>query len=226
MRDEYGSCYPAHGIGTIAKWMGINEGDRMEYCTCMQNDPKGVHHWIVERHGTESDLAKIDFQRGDFITTLIHTVKGKVIRVDEGGSSTRPYTRYYLLSGLKGTYDSRWGLYLQGISKTSYEGWHRWDSLSDYYNKWQHSYWRKEGEKARAAGGHAGIDYLCVRDFVDMVRYDREPWIDVYDCASWASLYHCSHLSLERKSQPVEMPDFTGGRWKDPDWRKDNYVPT
>ena len=46
------------------------------------------------------------------------------------------------------------------------------------------------------------------------------PWIDAYDAASWSSILHCSHLSLDRKGAAVEVPDFTNGRWKDPNWRE------
>ena len=55
-----------------------------------------------------------------------------------------------------------------------------------------------------------------------MLRQDREPWIDVYDAATWSAIIFCSKLSLDRKGARVEMPDFTGGRWKDPNWRKDH----
>ena len=72
---------------------------------------------------------------------------------------------------------------------------------------------------ARRFGGHGGIDYYCIYDFVQMIRDDKEPWIDVYDAASWSSLIFCSKLSLDRKGARVEMPDFTNGKWKDPQWR-------
>jgi hypothetical protein len=219
-RDAYGICYSPHALGSVAKWLGINDGDRMEYCTCIQNDPKGVHDWLVQHYAADSAAAKIEFKRGDYVSSLIHTAKGRVIRVDEGFACTRPYTRYYLLSGMNGTYDSRTGIHIRGVSPH-----YDWEPFEKHSPKYQHNYWRASGDKARKAGGHGGMDYLCLRDFAEMVREDREPWIDVYDCASWASLYHCSHLSLERKSQPVEFPDFTGGRWKDPNWRKDNHVP-
>ena len=57
-----------------------------------------------------------------------------------------------------------------------------------------------------------------------MVRENRKPWIDAYDCAAWSSLLELSRLSIDRKGAPVEIPDFTEGRWKDPNWRKDQMV--
>ena len=49
---------------------------------------------------------------------------------------------------------------------------------------------------------------------------DKEPWIDAYDAAAWTSIMHLSRQSIDKNGAPVEIPDFTGGRWKDPDWRK------
>ena len=54
-----------------------------------------------------------------------------------------------------------------------------------------------------------------------MIREDKDPWIDVYDAASWSSLIFCSRLSLDRKGARVEMPEFTNGKRKDATWRKD-----
>ena len=54
-----------------------------------------------------------------------------------------------------------------------------------------------------------------------MIREDKEPWIDVFDAATWSSIIFCSKLSLDRKGARVDMPDFTNGKWKDPHWRKD-----
>ncbi len=215
VRDEYGSSYPAHAIGTPSKWLGINDGDRMEYCIAMTTDPRESHDDAVKRFGADSDQAKIDFKLGDFVTTLIHTAKGKQIRLDYSISSTRPYSRYYLLQGMEASFDSRTGMYVEGVNPH-----HKWGSLDEFTDKYEHQYWRKEGETARRAGGHGGIDYHCVRDFVTMVRENRKPWVDAYDCATWSSLLELSRLSIDRKGAPVEIPDFTEGKWKDPDWRK------
>ena len=111
-------------------------------------------------------------------------------------------------------YDSRTGLYIHGDSPL-----HKWESVEKFQEKYRHPFWRKDSAAARKAGGRGGMDYFCIRDFVDMVRHDREPWIDCYDSAAWNVLNHCSALSIDRKGAPVEIPDFTKGKWEDPDWR-------
>jgi hypothetical protein len=57
-----------------------------------------------------------------------------------------------------------------------------------------------------------------------MVRHDREPWIDVYDAASWSAIFECMRRSLDHQNAAIEIPDFTGGRWKDSNWRKGRLV--
>jgi len=217
-RDTYGSSYPQHGLGSCCKWLGINDGDRMEYCQAMMTSPRETHAWIVERFGPDSAAAKMRFKSGDFVTTMISTAKGKNIRIDYSLSNTRPYSRYYLLQGMKGCWDSRTGIYIAPSEKEE------WGSLEQYEAEFQHSYWRKDGAMARRSGGHEGIDFFCIYDFVRMVRTEKAPWIDAYDAASWSSLIHCTKLSLDRKGALVEMPDFTNGKWKSARWREQQSV--
>ena len=225
LAEGRGSSYPAHGIGSAAKWLGINDGDRFEYCNAMMSDPREVHLQLVEQFGLNSKAAKIEFQTGDFHSTMIHTVKGKMIRLDYSLSNSRPYSRYYLLQGMNGCFDSRSGLYIKGASQESHPGYGKWDPVDKFLDKYRHPFWRKDSATALKTGGHGGMDYFCIRDFVEMIRHDREPWVDCYDAAAWNVLNHCSELSIARKGAPVEIPDFTKGKWKDPNWRKDRTSP-
>jgi predicted dehydrogenase len=218
--DGHGSSYPAHGIASPAKWLGINDGDRFEYCNAMMSEPREIHAQVVDQFGPESKAAKITFQLGDFLTTTIKTAKGKMIRLDYSLSNTRPYSRYYLLQGMNGCFDSRTGVYVRGASKEASPGYGTWDPVEKFLEKYRHPFWRTDGATALKTGGHGGMDYFCLRDFVDMIRYDHEPWIDCYDAAAYNALNHCSEQSIDRKGAPVEIPDFTRGKWKDPNWRK------
>lgn len=220
-RDGYGSAYPQHGLGSNCKWLGINDGDRLESCQTMMSGSREAQHWAARQFGAESPQAKIPFQTGDFVSSLIQTARGRMIRIDYSIACTRPYSRYYLLQGTKGCWDSRSGVFLEasGVGKSG--GQEGWEPLEKYRQRYEHPYWQQEGEVARRFGGHGGIDYYCIYDFVKMLREDKEPWIDVYDAAAWSAIIFCSKLSLDRQGARVEMPDFTRGRWKDPDWRKD-----
>jgi hypothetical protein len=218
LTEGHGNAYPAHGLISPVKWMGINEGDRLEYCTAMQSDPRELHAQLVEQFGGDSKAAKIQVQTGDFHSTLIRTVKGKMIRVDYSITNTRPYSRYYLLQGMLGCFDSRCGIYVRGDGPRIPTP--TWTPTDEFLKKYRHPWWAKDSESAKKAGGHGGMDYFCLRDFVDMVRGDHEPWIDCYDAAAVGAINHCSQLSIDRKCAAVEIPDFTKGKWKDPNWRK------
>ncbi|MBC8871691.1 MAG: Gfo/Idh/MocA family oxidoreductase [Planctomycetes bacterium] len=220
-----GSSYPAHGIAPVAKWLGINDGDRFEHCIAMMSDPREIHAQVVEQFGPDSEAAKIKFHTGDFHTTLIKTAKGKMIRLDYSLSNTRPYSRYYLLQGMNGCYDSRTGLFLKGASSERHPGYGAWDPVEEFFEKYRHPFWRKDEKTALATGGHGGMDYFCIRDFVAMCRHGQAPWSDCYDAAAWNALNHCSEQSIDRQGAPVEIPDFTKGKWKDPNWRKDRPSP-
>ena len=222
VRDDYGCNYPSHAMGSPSKWLGINDGDRMVSLSAMMTAPRGLHAYAVDKFGADSPQAKIDFKSGDITTVSIRTAKGKNLRIDCGLSSTRPYSRYYVLQGVKGCYDSRTGVYVNDGGQSA----HIWKDklIAKYAENFEHEYYRKDAETAKKAGGHGGIDYFVVREFVNMVRENKEPWIDAYDAAAWTSVMHLSRQSLDKGGAPVDVPDFTGGRWKNPDWRKGRMV--
>lgn len=225
MVEGHGSSYPSHGIAAVSKWLGINDGDRFDYCTAMMSEPREIHAKAMERFGADSEASKAPIRTGDFLTTMIRTVEGKMIRLDYSLSSTRPYSRYYLLQGMKGCYDSRTGLYVEELNKEPNPGYGNWDEAETYLNRFRHPFWREVGDRAVKTAAHEGMDYFCLRDFVEMVRHGREPWVDCYDAAAWGVLNHCSELSIARQGAPVAIPDFTKGRWQDAQWRAGRSTP-
>lgn len=219
VRDYYGNSYPTHALGPVSKWMGLNDGDRMKRLVCMMTKPRTMHEYAVTKFGPDSDPAKVDFKLGEMNTTLIYTEQGRVIRVDLDVHSPRPQSYYYLLQGTQGCYDTRTGVYVEGTSP-----WDTWEPIQMYYENHEHPWWVKWGDKARPTG-HWGGDYFVIFDFIRMLRTGREPWVDVYDAACWSSIYGCTKQSLDNGNAPVDMPDFTNGRWKNRDWRNDHLKP-
>lgn len=213
----YGHDYPTHAMGPVSKWMGLNEGDRMTYCSAMMSRPRVLKEYAVKKYGADSPQGKIQWANGDFTSVMIETAQGRLIRNDYDVNSPRPMSIYYVLQGTRGVFDSRAGFYFEGKEE-------KWEPKDDFLARYEHPYWRELGKQA-AKTGHGGGDYFVLHDFVEMVRQDREPWIDVYDAASWSSIFHCSRLSIDKQGGSVEMPDFTAGRWKNPDWRKDHLKP-
>ncbi len=215
MTEGHGSSYGPHGLTSVAKWMDINEGDRFDYCTAMMSDPRELHGQLVEQYGADSAPARFAVQTGDFVSTLIRTVKGRVIRLDYSITATRPYSRYYLLQGTQGCLDDRYGCYIRGDGPM-----HTWQPIDEYKKRYRHPWWTQDGDDASKVGGHGGMDYFCLREFVRLITDHHAPWVDCYDAAAYNAINHCSQLSIDRKGAGVEIPDFTKGRWKTPGWRR------
>ena len=57
------------------------------------------------------------------------------------------------------------------------------------------------------------MDFLVLRAFLEAVRDEKQPPIDVYDTAAWMAITPLSEASIARGSAPVEIPDFTNGLW-------------
>jgi len=217
--QAYGNIYPTHALGPVSKWFGINDGDRFEYCTSMMTEPpRMMHKYAVERCGPESEAAKAKFIAGEFVPTMIKTAKGSVIQVNFDGQSPRHADNYYLLQGTNGIYDSRRNIYIES-------GPQKGDHPNGYAEEeHENEIWKRHFEEAEKSG-HGGGDYFVMSDLCEMVRQDREPWIDVYDAAAWSAIIGCSKMSIDRKGMPTEIPDFTNGRWEDASWRKDSMKP-
>jgi len=216
---HYGSDYPTHAMGPVCKWLGIHEGDRLSHCTCMMSRPRVLGQYAAAKFGADSPQGRIEWAMGDYVSMTIMTEKGRLIRMDYDVNSPRPADFPYVLQGTKGIFDSRRGVYIEEQSPHE-----KWEPAAKYQEAYDHPCWRTEGDRAEKAG-HGGGDYFVIRDLVGMVLADREPWIDVYDAAGWSVLFDCSRRSIDARGAAVEIPDFTGGRWRDPDWRRDHHRP-
>ncbi len=62
--------------------------------------------------------------------------------------------------------------------------------------------------------GHGGADYITLHQFLRAVRKGTQTPIDVWDSAAWSSIMPLSEMSVDQRSAPVDVPDFTRGRWK------------
>ena len=57
------------------------------------------------------------------------------------------------------------------------------------------------------------MDWLVLRAFVEAVKKQIAPPIDVYDAAAWMAITCLSEDSVAMGGHPVPIPDFTNGRW-------------
>jgi hypothetical protein len=145
---------------------------------------------------------------GDMSTSLIKTANGLTITLKHDVSNPRPYDRINTIAGSKGIFtDYPARIYLDGQ-----KGEEEWGSL-DAYKEHEHPLWRQEGDVARKAGGHGGMDYIMLYRLLDCMRKGFAPDLDVYDAAAWSAPGPLSAASLQAGSGPAKFPDFTRGRW-------------
>ena len=72
--------------------------------------------------------------------------------------------------------------------------------------------WQRYATDAEGAG-HGGMDFFVVNAFVESVKRNVPPPIDVYDAASWSAISSLSERSIALGSEAVPFPDFTRGKW-------------
>jgi predicted dehydrogenase len=204
-----GDIYPTHGVGPIAKYLDINYGNRFTHLTSMATKSRGLHNYIAENGGEDHPHAKIKFALGDIVTTLIQCANGETVVVSHDTNLPRPYSLNFRVQGTKGIWmrDNR-SIYLEGVSPEP----HRWEPFESYQEKYDHPIWKRYASDAEGAG-HGGMDFFVVNAFVESVKRNVPPPIDVYDAATWSVISALSEQSIAMGSAPVQFPDFTGGKW-------------
>ncbi len=211
--NHTGNPYPTHGLGPVAQIMGINRGDRMEYLTSMSTNQVGMSLYAAEKFGADSAQAMQPYALGDMNTTLVRTANGKTIMIQHDTTSPRPYSRIHLISGTRGI-AQKWPERKIALEPDA----HQWLSDEDFermMQRYEHPLAKRIGEIAREVGGHGGMDYIMDWRLVHCLRQGLPLDQDVYDAAAWSCIVELSEQSVRKNSQPVGVPDFTRGAWKD-----------
>ncbi len=213
-----GDVYATHGFGPDCQVLNIHRGDKLEYLVSM--DTKSVVGLEVAKDKMGVDT----FANGDQTSTLVKTRNGKTILIQHNVYTPRPYDRMYQLVGTKGFADK------YPNSAFAFEPDQIADAASDYDNLSSHSYVPREVRdslmakykhpiakeieaKAREVGGHGGMDFIMDSRLVWCLRNGKPLDMDVYDAAEWSCLGELTAASIANGSKPVQIPDFTRGRW-------------
>ncbi len=204
--------YPTHELGPIAQYLNLNRGNRMLSLVSMASKAVGQRAWM-KKHRSDSPLAEAKFNQGDIVTTMIRCANGETILLTHDCTLPRPYSRGGYLQGEKGVWqeDGRF-IYLEDRTAPGPHGEHNFESDAAYMAEYRHPLW-KEYEDFGLRGGHGGMDFLCLRAFVESLQKGIPFPIDVYDAAAWMAITCLSEQSIAMGSMPVAVPDFTGGRW-------------
>ena len=212
-----GELYPTHELGPIANYLNINRGNRMVALTAMASKACGLHEWFGEHRQDRPELVNAQVNQGDVVTTLIRCANGETIQLTHDCTLPRFYSRGGVIRGTKGMWmeDGRL-IFLEGRTPVDPRDWaHHPESDAKYMQEYLHPLWR-EYRDFGIRGNHDGMDYLVLRAFIESVQNLTEPPIDVYDAAAWMSITALSEASIAAGSAPIDIPDFTGGRWLSP----------
>lgn len=207
-----GNLYPTHGLGPICQVLDINRGDKMDYLVSMSSND-----FMLEAKANEMAKTDPEFQqlankhfRGNMNTTTIRTQKGKTIMLQHDVSSPRPYSRIHLVSGTKAT---ALKYPLPGRISTGHD-WISETEMKALEAKYQPEIVKRVGELAKQVGGHGGMDFLMDWRLIDCLRNGLPLDQDVYDAASWSVIGPLSEQSVAKRSNSIDVPDFTAGAWK------------
>lgn len=205
-----GNLYPTHPLGPIAWWLDINRGDRFTYLTSMSSKSRGMRNYAAKNYGANNPNAQREYALGDVNVSLIRSENGATVTLYHDTISPRPYDLILRVQGTEGIYMGTLDkFYFEGRSPTR----DQWEDPERYYREYEHPLWRDLADEARNQG-HGGADYIEIHQFLKAVRNRTQTPIDVYDTATWSSIYPLSVQSVAAHSQPVEVPDFTRGKWK------------
>jgi len=203
-----GDIYPTHGIGPVANCMDINHGNRFLSLSAMATQSRGLHKFIVDKGGRDHELAKVRFNLGDIVTSMIKCANGQTIIVTHDTNSPRPYSLGFRIQGTEGLWmNDGNGVHIEGKSKP-----HRWDPSDEWFKKYDHKLWSSLEAQAKEAG-HGGMDFIMMYDLIDAIRNKKPAPMDCYDAAAWSAISGLSEMSVARGGALVDFPDFTRGQW-------------
>ncbi len=210
-----GDLYPTHGIGPVATWFDINRGNRFASITSVATKSTGLNSFIKKHPegGKDHPNAKLRWKLGDIVTSTIKTANGETIIISHDTNLPRPYSWGFTLHGNGGIWEGQFEgkrIYIEG--KSPEHEWETGEKYDNYMKKYDHKMWKEEEAKAKGAG-HGGIDYFTIKSFLESVRNEVQPPLDVYDAAAWSAITPLSEASVASNGAPQIFPDFTRGRW-------------
>lgn len=209
-----GNLYPTHGLGPICQILNVNRGNRMEHMTSMASKDFSLGPKAQELAKTDERFTSYVGKsfRGNMNTSSIYTASGSTIMLQHDVSTPRPYSRIHLVSGTK-AFAQKYPL--PGKIAVGHEDFLSEEKLQELQQQYTPEIVNKIGELAKRIGGHGGMDFMMDWRLIDCLRNGLPVDMDVYDAAAWSVIGPLSEWSVANGSAPIQVPDFTMGRWKD-----------
>lgn len=206
-----GDLYPTHGLGPVARYLDIHNGDRFDVLISLSSREHSLSTYQKEHLAADDPRRKETYRCGDMNNAILRTVQGRTVLLQHDTVSPRPYSRLNLISGTKGAFaDYPARVFIDGESPS-----HDWEGLDRFKARFEHPLWTQVGELAKKMGGHGGMDFLMLYRLVQCLHEGTAPDLDVYDAAAWSAPGPLSELSVAQGGAPQKFPDFTRGRWKE-----------
>ena len=186
-----GNAYPTHSMGSIGLHLNLHRGDRMDYLVAMTSRGEGLH--------------------GRVSNTLIHTQMGRTVLLQHDIGTPRPYNRLQILCGTRG-FAQKYPIPTLRLANmdSAVEG-EEVLKLSRSFREDGVAEWIDDAEQR---GVPNVMNHVMDCRLVHCLRNGLPLDMDVFDAAEWSAIIELSTRSVQRGSQPVEVPDFTGGNWQ------------
>ncbi len=189
---KHGAYYPTHSIGPVMQWFGQ---ERILSLACYGTG----HH------------CRPDLRQEDTSITMCQLTGNKLARIRLDAISPRPHQMtYYTIQGTKGVVESSRqadqpaNIWLTSSGQSVNEA--SWQPLSDYKQHLPQRYCTASEQEIKS--GHGGGDFFVVADFVDAIRNNTAPPIDVYKACEWTAVGLLSELSITNNGRQIDMPHF------------------
>jgi predicted dehydrogenase len=204
-----GNLYPTHGLGPVANCLDINRGDRFDYLVSMSGPSRGLQAWAAEHEPPDSPKRAERYVLGDVNVSLIKTARGRTIYVEHCTNLPRPYSRIHIVQGTTGMFEGYPNrVYIEGRGRA-----HQWQPAQDLLPEFEHPLWTEIAEQAQGAG-HGGMDFIEDHRLIRCLREGLPTDMNVYDAAALSAVIEASVRSVRRRSDAIDIPDFTRGKWK------------
>ncbi len=209
--------YPTHNLGPIAKIMNVNRGNRMLYLTSVDSKAVGLKEYMKDKPEL-ADLKDVTIKQADVIQTMIKCENGELITLKLDTTLPRYYSREMVVAGTKGRYNmENQSIYTNAdYTKENADGVKKpreWTLSEERFYDYLPDIWKNVTDEI-IKQGHGGMDYFEFLFFADCLKNGKEMPVDVYDAASWMSITCLSEKSLANNGMPIEIPDFTRGKYK------------
>ncbi len=207
--------YPTHELGPIVKLLGITRGNKFTRLTPMSSKARGLEEYI-DTHAEVAELKNTKFKQGDVVTTTIECENGELITLKLDTTLPRLYDREITVSGTKGYYNQT----LKAVVLDGDRFDHEKNAIQDALNS-QNDYfeylpedWQSITEE-QLKTGHGGMDFIMLKHFFRAVANKEDMPIDVYEACAMMCVTALSEQSILQNGAPVDVPDFTNGKYKD-----------